>query len=240
MVSTFIVCFALSSGIAGYVSGSYYRRYFSSFRAEANGSWQKTMLLTIVLFPSIVFSIFTILNSISVYYDTVSALPISVIFKMISIWAFVSVPLTILGTVLGRHLSGKYDPPCRINTIPRPIPDLKWFLRPVFLIFAAGILPFGSIFIEMYFIFAALWSYKFYYVYGFVLLVYFILVVVTISTTIVAVYCCLNSENYHWQWIAWGCSSSSGFYVLLYSLFYFYYKTQMSGLLQVSFYFGYM
>ena len=42
-----------------------------------------------------------------------------------------------------------------------------------------GILPFGSIFIEMYFVFTAFWQYKYYYVFGFLLLVYIILLVVT-------------------------------------------------------------
>ncbi len=40
----------------------------------------------------------------------------------------------------------------------------------------SGILPFGSIFIEMYFMFSSFWNYKFYYVYGFLLLVFVILV----------------------------------------------------------------
>ena len=42
---------------------------------------------------------------------------------------------------------------------------------PAFLIPLTGVLPFGSIFIEMYFIFTSFWNYKFYYVYGFMLLV---------------------------------------------------------------------
>lgn len=58
----------------------------------------------------------------------------------------------------------------------------------------AGILPFGSIFIEMYFILTSLWGYMYYYVYGFVLLVFAILVVVLVCTTIVAVYFVLNGE----------------------------------------------
>ena len=33
-----------------------------------------------------------------------------------------------------------------------------------------GVLPFGSIFIEMYFVFTSFWNYKFYYVYGFMFL----------------------------------------------------------------------
>lgn len=62
-----------------------------------------------------------------------------------------------------------------------------------------GILPFGSIFIEMYFMFTAFWHYKYYYVYGFALLVYIILNIVTICVTIVSTYFLLNSEDYRWQ-----------------------------------------
>ena len=58
----------------------------------------------------------------------------------------------------------------------------------------AGVLPFGSIFIEMYFIMTSMWGYMYFYVYGFVLLVYAILVVVLVCTTIVAVYFVLNGE----------------------------------------------
>jgi transmembrane 9 superfamily protein 3 len=240
MVSTFIVCFALSSFVAGYTSGSFYRQYFTGARAEQNSQWQLCMAYTILLLPTIVGVITLLLNIIAVYYDSVSAIPMSVAFKIFAIWIFVSVPLAIVGTISGRHLTSKYDPPCRVNSIPRPIPMGPWYCEPSFVVPAAGVLPFGSIFIEMYFIFTAFWSYKFYYVYGFMLLVYCILVLVTISTTIVAVYFILNAENYHWQWISFGCASSSAAYVFLYSIFYFVYKTQMSGLLQICFYFGYM
>mmetsp|Transcript_60971 Transcript_60971/g.120026 ORF Transcript_60971/g.120026 Transcript_60971/m.120026 type:complete len:602 (-) Transcript_60971:135-1940(-) len=240
MISTFIICFALSSAIAGYASGSYYRRFFPNARAELNSQWQKTMVYTIALFPAIVVSVIFVLNNIAIYYDTISAIPASVIVKMIAIWAFVALPLAVVGTIFGRHWNGKYEPPCRVNSIPRPIPLGAWYCSPYFVIPAAGILPFGSIFIEMYFIFTAFWSYKFYYVYGFMLLVYAILSMVTICTTIVAVYFILNAENYNWQWIALGSAGSTSCYVFLYSIFYFYYKTQMTGMLQVTYYFGYM
>merc|ERR1719502_2617983 len=115
-------------------------------------------------------------------------MPISVIIKMGAIWAFVALPLAVVGTIFGRHWSGKSDTPCRVNNIPRPIPVAPWYADPLFVIPASGVLPFGSIFIEMYFMFTSFWSYKFYYVYGFVLLVYIILAMVTICTTIVSVY----------------------------------------------------
>eukprot|EP01035_Chromulina_nebulosa_P018466 gene18466-24176_t len=154
MVSTFIVCFALSSFIAGLTSGSYYRQHFVTNRSETNSQWQLAMVYTVILFPSIVSNIIFVLNLISIYYDTISA-----------------IPLAIGGTIIGRHWFGKNDPPCRINSIPRPIPVPNWYSDPSFIIPITGLLPFGSIFIEMYYVFSAFWSYKFYYVYGFMLLI---------------------------------------------------------------------
>lgn len=202
------------------------------------------MVYTVILFPMIVVSVIFTINWIAIYYDTISAIPFLVLVKMGAIWAFVALPLAVVGTIFGRHWvsggSNKYEPPCRVNSIPRPIPVGPWYCSPIFVIPASGILPFGSIFIEMYFIFTAFWSYKFYYVYGFMLLVYTILSMVTICTTIVAVYFVLNVENYQWQWLALCSAGSTSFYVFLYSIFYFCCKTQMTGLLQVSYYFGYM
>lgn len=54
-----------------------------------------------------------------------------------------------VGTVLGRNLAGQPDYPCRINAVPRPIPEKKWFMEPGVIILLGGILPFASIFIEM-------------------------------------------------------------------------------------------
>jgi len=145
----------------------------------------------------------------------------------------------VLGTLFGRHWAGKADFPCRINSMARPIPLGPWYTHPALIAAVTGILPFGSIFIEMYFIFTSFWNYKFYYVYHFLLLVYLILMVVSICTTIVAVYFLLNVENYHWQWLSFMASGSTAGYVFLYSIYYFAMKTQMTGLLQTAFYFGY-
>jgi transmembrane 9 superfamily protein 3 len=106
MVSTIIVCFALSSAIGGYSSGSFYRQYFPTARADQASFWQKTMILTIILLPMIVIVIIAALNVIAVYYDTISALPISVILKVLAIWLFVALPLSVVGTIFGRHWSG--------------------------------------------------------------------------------------------------------------------------------------
>jgi transmembrane 9 superfamily protein 3 len=47
-----------------------------------------------------------------------------------------------------------------------------------------------------------------YYVYGFMLLVFLILMIVTVCVTIVGTYFLLNAENYHWQWTSY-CAAAS-------------------------------
>jgi hypothetical protein len=88
-------------------------------RSETKSEWQQVMIFTILLFPSFSVTVIAILNTISIYYDTIGAIPFVVILKMCAIWLFVSVPLTIVGTIFGRHWLKKSDIPCRINSIPR-------------------------------------------------------------------------------------------------------------------------
>ena len=76
------------------------------------------------------------------------------------IWAFISLPLATIGAIVGRNWSGTPDNPCRVKTIARPIPLKKWYLTPQVIAIMGGLLPFGSIFIEMYFIFTSFWNYK--------------------------------------------------------------------------------
>ena len=62
--------------------------------------------------------------------------------------------------MVGRNWSGQPDNPCRVKRIPSPIPAKKWYLQPGVIALMGGLLPFGSIFIEMYFIFTSFWNYK--------------------------------------------------------------------------------
>jgi len=252
-----LVFYSLSSIVAGYASGSYFKLYFATTAAGrankpgAPGSsggatqWQLTMALTVVLLPTVLGSLLSLLNGIALIYGTIYYIPFLVMLKLFFLWIFVSVPLCILGTLLGRHakLGGKKaDPfPCRVNAIPRPVPDdIPWYGVPANLIPFAGLLSFGSIFIELYYILTSLWNYKFYHVYGFLLGVYAILILVVCLTTVIVVYFCLNSENYLWQWTAFYSGASTSLYVFLYAIYYFVFKTSMNGLVQTAFYFGYM
>ncbi|GJM85235.1 hypothetical protein PR202_ga01669 [Eleusine coracana subsp. coracana] len=179
------------------------------------------------------------LNTIAIFYGSLAAIPFGTMVVVFILWAFISFPLALLGTVVGRNWSGAPNNPCRVKTIPRPIPEKKWYLTPSVIALMGGLLPFGSIFIEMYFVFTSFWNYKVYYVYGFMLLVFLILIIVTICVTIVGTYFLLNAENYHWQWTSFFSAASTAVYVYLYSIYYYHMKTKMSGFFQTSFYFGY-
>ncbi|KAM7474601.1 hypothetical protein LguiB_021844 [Lonicera macranthoides] len=206
---------------------------------EGRKHWIKSMILTASLFPFLCFGIGFILNTIAIFYGSLAAIPFGTMVVVFIIWAFISFPLGLLGTVVGRNWSGAPNNPCRVKTIPRPIPEKKWYLTPSVVSVMGGLLPFGSIFIEMYFVFTSFWNYKVYYVYGFMLLVFLILTIVTVCVTIVGTYFLLNAENYHWQWTSFFSAASTAVYVYLYSIYYYSVKTKMSGFFQTSFYFGY-
>jgi transmembrane 9 superfamily protein 3 len=50
---------------------------------------------------------------------------------------------------LGRAIKGQPNYPCRINAVPRPIPEKRWYTEPLVIVLFGGLLPFGSIFIEV-------------------------------------------------------------------------------------------
>lgn len=233
LLSTAIFVYAATAPVNGYSGGSLYARM-------GGKKWIRQMVISAFLLPFLVCSTAFFINFIAIYYHASRAIPFTTMLAVASICLFVILPLTLVGTVLGRNLAGTPDYPCRINAVPRPIPEKKWFMEPLIIIPLGGILPFGSIFIEMYFIFTSFWAYKIYYVYGFMLLVFFILAIVTVCVTIVCTYFLLNAEDYRWQWTSFLAAGSTSGYVYMYSIYYFFFKTKMYGLFQTTFYFGYM
>lgn len=156
------------------------------------------MLMSAFLLPSIICGTAFFINFIAIYYHAARAIPFTSMIAIMCICLFIILPLTLIGTLLGRNINGQASYPCRVSPVPRPIPDVKWFMQPSIIISLGGILPFGSLFVEMYFIFTSFWAYKIYYVYGFMLLVFLILIIVTVCVCIVCTYFLLNAEDYRW------------------------------------------
>ena len=73
-----------------------------------------------------------------------------------------------------------------------------WYMHPAFSVLIGGILPFGAVFIELFFILTSMWLHQFYYLFGFLCLVFVILIITCAEITIVLCYFQLCSEDYHW------------------------------------------
>ena len=67
------------------------------------------------------------INFIAMYYHASRAIPFGSMLAVACICLFVILPLTLVGTILGRNLAGLPDAPCRVNAVPRPIPEKKWY-----------------------------------------------------------------------------------------------------------------
>jgi len=118
LLSTAIFVYAATAPVNGYFGGSLYARMGGKI-------WIKQMLLSASLMPLLVCGTAFFINFIAMYYHASRAIPFGTMVAVTCICLFVILPLTLVGTVLGRNLAGSPDYPCRINAVPRPIPEKK-------------------------------------------------------------------------------------------------------------------
>ena len=103
-----------------------------------------------------------------------------------------------------------------------------------------GFLPFSAICMELYYVFATVWGHKTYTLYGILLIVFGILVIVTSFVSVALAYFQLSHEDYRWWWRSILNGGASAFFIYGYGIFYFVSLSGMDGVLQSSFFFGYM
>ncbi|KAM0040128.1 putative nonaspanin (TM9SF) [Helianthus debilis subsp. tardiflorus] len=217
---------------AGYAGVYFYR----IIKGTSEG-WRSLSWSIACFFPGIVFVILTILNFLLWANKSSGAIPLSLYFKLISLWFFISVPLTLIGGFLATRAE-PLQYPVRTNQITREIPARKypsWLL-----VLGAGTLPFGTLFIELFFILSSIWLGRFYYVFGFLLVVLLLLVIVCAEVSVVLTYMHLCVEDWQWWWKAFYASGSVALYVFLYSINYLVFELQsLSGPVSAILYMGY-
>ncbi|GAB4814909.1 hypothetical protein N2152v2_001955 [Parachlorella kessleri] len=233
MFTALIVLYALTAGIAGYVSASYYRQF-------EGHKWVTNLLLTCSVFCGPLLAMFAINNTVAIVYGSTQALPFGTIVIILLLWGLVTIPLTVVGGILGKNARTEFTAPCRTNKYPREIPELPWYRSVVPQMLMAGFLPFSAIYIELYYIFASVWGHKVYTIYSILFIVFCILIVVTAFITVALTYFQLASEDHRWWWRSFLCGGSTGIFIYAYCFYYYYARSDMSGLMQNTFYFGYM
>ncbi|KAG8182614.1 hypothetical protein JTE90_021750 [Oedothorax gibbosus] len=216
---------------AGYVSARMYKAF-------GGIKWKSNVLLTSTLCPGSVFVLFFVLNLLLWAKGSSAAIPFTTLLALLSLWFGISLPLTFVGAYFG-FKKRTIEHPVRTNQIPRQIPDQSIYTQPVPGIIMGGILPFGCIFIQLFFILNSIWSSQVYYMFGFLFLVFIILIITCSETTILLCYFHLCAEDYHWWWRAFLTSGFTGFYLFIYCIHFFITKLNISGTTSTILYFGY-
>lgn len=231
LMTAMMVLFVFLGTPAGFVAS----RMYKMFGGE---QWKYNVMLTAFLCPGVVFTIFFVLNGILWANESSAAVPFGTLLAVVALWFCVSVPLTFLGAYMG-FKKPPVEQPVRTNQIPRQIPPQQFWTQTIPGIMMGGILPFGCIFIQLFFILNSIWGHKLYYVFGFLLAVFLILVLTVIESTILLCYFHLCAENYHWWWRAFLTAGSSAAYLFIYAIIFYFRRMEVDGTINLVLYVGY-
>ncbi|CAD6997010.1 transmembrane 9 superfamily member 2 [Ceratitis capitata] len=216
---------------AGYVSSRIYKSF-------GGVKWKSNVILTSTVCPGIVFGLFFVMNLVLWHESSSGAVPFSTLIALLGLWFGVSVPLTFVGAYLGFRKRA-LEHPVRTNQIPRQIPDQSIYTQPIPGIIMGGVLPFGCIFIQLFFILSSIWSNQMYYMFGFLFLVFLILIITCSETTVLLCYFHLCAEDYHWWWRSFLTSGFTAVYLFIYCCHYFFTKLSIKDGASMFLYFGY-
>jgi transmembrane 9 superfamily protein 2/4 len=228
-----ILSFYVLTGIlSGYVSS----RLYKSFKGRL---WQLCTVVTALLFPGVAFAIFVFFNIVLFFMHSSASAPFLDIVIVFAMWCCVSVPLVFVGAYFG-YKQESIEFPTVTSTIARAIPEPSLLLSPKVGIMMAGIVPFASAYVELFFIMTSLWMDQYYYVFGFTLIVFFILIITCAEVTLLLVYNQLLAENHRWWWFSFFAPGSTALYTFIYSIFWFKGLEASKMLMTYLLYFGYM
>lgn len=232
LLTSVCLIFVFMGSFAGYFSARIYKLFHGK-------EWKMNTLMAALFYPTVMGIGFLSINFFVWYVGSSTATPFSTIVSLMMLWLGVSAPLVFVGSYFGFKKEA-IEVPVRTNQIARVIPDQIWYTHPVFSVALGGILPFGAVCIEMFFIMSAMWLHQYYFVFGFLFIVLLILVATCAEITIVMCYFQLCNEDYRWWWRSYLSAGSSGVYLFIYSIWYFVSKLNINGFVPTVLYFFYM
>ncbi|OBA23582.1 hypothetical protein METBIDRAFT_76571 [Metschnikowia bicuspidata var. bicuspidata NRRL YB-4993] len=240
----------LASGFVSASLGIIFHKLLSNDLPNTVYTSSKTRVLSCAfagMFPFTIFSAVMVINLFVWAKESSNALPFGTIVILLLLFGIIELPLGILGGALGNRHEFSTDSifvKSYVQSLEKHVVCRRSIvMSPISSILAFGLIPFGIVYVDLLFIFNSVWLEKttFYYKYGFLLLTILLLSVVVAESAIVATYISLTVyNNPKWQWLCFRVSSSIGWYIFGYSIYYFIYNLQMSDLVSIIIYFSYM
>ena len=243
---SFINILLLFFVLLSFVNGYYSTWLYSSFGGK-HIKWSirlsGTLVPSIIAFVSssigILFILYLIQNTVATSYHSITAIsPISLI-TLLLIWLCLAFPLLLLGSSLGLKRE-PYAVPIATSAIPREIPPQPWYLRNLPLMLIGGVVPFGVVFVELFFFISSLWMGQGYSLYRFIFITLILLIIVTAEIAIVIIFSILCSENYNWWWISFIAPGFSGIYVFAFAFYYLSVLVRLDNVLVIVEIVGYL
>ena len=225
-----ILFYAMMGTVSGYTTARLYKTF-------GGKRWQLATTLAAIGFPGIVFGIFFLLDIVAAAHHSTDAVPFSTMIVVIFLWFGISSPLVYLGSYYG-YKKDSIEYPVHVSNIPREIPEQQWYYNNMVVAFLGGVLPFGSAFVEMYFIMSSIWNGQYYYVFGALFSVFLLLLITVSEVSVLLTYFKLTAEDYNWWWSCFISSGSCAFFFFFQAIQYFG-TMETNSLSSYALYFGY-
>ncbi|CAI4611330.1 ASN_HP2_G0034380.mRNA.1.CDS.1 [Saccharomyces cerevisiae] len=231
LATVMFILYALFGFVGSYTSMGIYKFFNGPF-------WKANLILTPLLVPGAILLIIIALNFFLMFVHSSGVVPASTLFFMVFLWFLFSIPLSFAGSLVARKRCHWDEHPTKTNQIARQIPFQPWYLKTIPASLIAGIFPFGSIAVELYFIYTSLWFNKIFYMFGFLFFSFLLLTLTSSLVTILITYHSLCLENWKWQWRGFviggvGCA----LYVFIHSILFT--KFKLGGFTTIVLYAGY-
>ncbi|CAD7703264.1 unnamed protein product [Ostreobium quekettii] len=202
--------------------------------------WKAVCWRVSVYFPGTTLLVLTMLNLLIKHTGSTGAIPASTYFSILFLWFLVSIPLTFFGGYMAARVSIR-EYPVRTNQIPRHIPAPPLSTNPWLLFLVSGLLPFGTLFLELYFMMTSMWMGYYYYLFGYLAMILILTIIITIEVSVLCTYVQLCTEDYHWWWRSFTRGGSIALYLMMYAAIFLYTMLHnLDGFLPFTLYTSYM
>ena len=209
-----VTVYIFLSLISGYYSARFYKMVHGL-------KWLKVSIITSLVFPFIFFLLLSFTNILYWFEGSTTYVQFSNFFNLISLWVIGTIPLNIIGTMVG-VTQKRIVLPCEVNPVPGIInkSDYPWYLRIRYAWFLTGFPPFFAVFVELFYIMDSLWKQNFYALSKYLLISIIILIITSSQIGILFTYLNLCKGDYRWWWKSFIVSASPGIYIIIFSVFY--------------------